>query len=372
MNENQSRKPSRDIIRSLAIILVVGVHAVNRFYTFTIKGLSAVSRPSFVFCCLWRALGSEGVAFFFLLTGYLLLSRRYETYEDVINFWKKKFLPLLICYELWIVILEPLQIYKYGFSASALLKRIFMLEENELIRPMWYMHAIIGIYLFLPFLSMILHRITPKLMILPLSVCFVGLFIIPTFNLYMTVTGREPLSVKPDIYFVGGYKGMYVIFGFLIKEYIEPALQNASKKAGKCLLLGITALASLAVHVAVIALCFKYGYVYKMQYDIVFIAMFTIPVFLIILVIGNAFPFKRLWKEISVMSFGIFFIHYPLLLIALSLWKEQLASLPKPVAVPLFFFALFGISYAIAKLMAVLTPRLAQVLFLKKPEKKMP
>ncbi len=316
MNEKSERYASLDLIRSIAILLVVGVHVVNRFYTFSLKGMSSISTASFIFCCTWRAIGSAGVALFFMLTGYLLLSRRYETTKDITDFWKKKFLPLLICYEVWVLIEEPLQIYKNGFEIQDLIKRILMLEENQLIRPMWYMHSIIGIYLFLPFLSIIMHKMTPKLMILPLSVCFFYLFCIPTANIVLNVLGYGAFSAKIDIAFIGGYKGLYVIFGYLIKEYAEPALKASEKKKTRCALLAVTAVLALIVHTISIGLCFRFDYVYSMQYDIAFVPFYTAPLFILVLMLPKI-RFAKLWNEISVMSFGIFFIHYPLLLIAL-------------------------------------------------------
>ncbi len=45
-------------------------------------------------------------------------------------------------------------------------------------------------------------------------------------------------------------------------------------------------------------------------------------------------------------------------------------SYKKAVIIPVFFLALFGLSYAIAKLLAVFLPGVAKVLFLKKPYEK--
>lgn len=370
MNEKQLRNPSLDFIRSIAILLVVNIHALNKVYSFTLKGMSILSPQSFTIAAFGRALGLEGVPLFFMLTGYLLLPRTYETAQDVLTFWKKKLLPLFLCFEAWIVLYEIYIISDSGFSITGFLRRALMLETYKTMGHMWYMPTVIGIYLFLPFVSMIVRKFSPKLMILPLSVAFFYLFLVPTANLFFEANDLIQLNVKIDVAFVGAYKGIYVLFGYLVKAYIEPAILKKESRTKTCIILAVSALAGLLIHSAVVWISFKNGYVYSMQYNNIFPALFAVPFFILIVVLGNSIPFAGLWKRISQNALGIYFVHYICMLLFLDHWEAVLDHFKKPLATVLFTLFLFAISFALVELISRLLPPVGRFLFLKRSPKK--
>ncbi len=370
MNEKQLRNPSLDFIRSIAIFLVVNIHALNKVYSFTLKGMRTLSPQSFTLAAFGRALGLEGVPLFFMLTGYLLLPRTFETAHDVMTFWKKKLLPLFLCFEAWILIGEIYIISDSGFSVTGYLRRALMLETYQTMGHMWYMPTIIGIYIFLPFMSMIVRRFSPKLMILPLSVAVFYLFLVPTANLFFEANDLIQLNVKIDIAFVGAYKGIYVLFGYLVKAYIEPALLKKENKTKTCIILALSALAGLLTHFAVVWLSFKNGYVYSMQYNNIFPPLFACPFFILIVILGSSIPFAGLWKRISQNALGIYFVHYICMLLFLDRWESLLDHFKKPVATVLFTLFLLAISFVLVELITKLLPPVGRLLFLKKSTKK--
>lgn len=88
-----------DFIRAFAIISVVFCHSIESvYYIFQDRSIlySGLSFESKMFDLLGITFGRLGVPLFLFLTGALLGRKNYDNKDDVKNFYKNKFLPLLI------------------------------------------------------------------------------------------------------------------------------------------------------------------------------------------------------------------------------------------------------------------------------------
>lgn len=101
--DNQLRKNERiqslDIARTFAILCVVLCHCVEHAYTGT--SYSDLSNVSQIFRIVFFTIGRLGVPIFLFLSGALILKKQIETDEEVLMFYKKNLIPLLIAIEIW-------------------------------------------------------------------------------------------------------------------------------------------------------------------------------------------------------------------------------------------------------------------------------
>ena len=205
-----------DNIRAIAILGVLLVHSTEYIYRMNLDGLKSLSIQSFLFAEITFTLGRIGVPFFLLLTGYLLLSRSYDE-RNCFKFWRTKWLALLVTTEIWIVLYT---LFKYAFFSKfqnwdsiQLLKSVFFFGDSVMIN-MWYMPMIIGIYLFLPFMSNALVKADIKLVAMPLIVVSCYAFVPPIVN----ALAGQSYKLQVDLGYSGGVYGIYLILGCLLKR----------------------------------------------------------------------------------------------------------------------------------------------------------
>ena len=123
----KNRIEGLDIIRSLAILCIILAHSietnspVNSIEEF--NNLSAFAKAIYF---SFYAIGRIGVPLFFILSGYLLLSRDFDENKTK-QFYKNNFLPLLLAWELWIPANNWLATWFLGlpFHTSSILKEMF-------------------------------------------------------------------------------------------------------------------------------------------------------------------------------------------------------------------------------------------------------
>ena len=109
-----------DIARTIAIIMVVLVHATEHIYRLNTQFFGNLSFSSKIFAHIAFTTGRLGVPIFLFLTGYLLLGK-YYTERDCQLFWKKKWVNLILTTQLWILIYNIFFVFtRKGFSFSGI------------------------------------------------------------------------------------------------------------------------------------------------------------------------------------------------------------------------------------------------------------
>lgn len=207
-----------DYARVFAILCVILVHTTERVFHLT-SG-SPISGSFFLHLTtlsLFTA-GRLGVPIFFFLTGYLQLGKSFNT-ENTTVFYRQKFGGLLITTEIWIILyyLFSLVFDHNRFSLVTLIKNILFLKSFS-ISHLWYMPVILGIYLFIPFLSSALNHIETKPLYLPLSFAFIYLFVVPLCNVFLNANSLSAFTVLPDFSFAGGIYGFCILLGYLVRK----------------------------------------------------------------------------------------------------------------------------------------------------------
>ena len=147
----KQRLYSIDAIRSLAMVLVIIVHTKGYFFS---------SDNSPLIFCLLKVLGTVGVPLFVILTGYLMIHRNYEADDYLKNFISNNLIPLFVAYEIWNIVWN---IFRYTHLIDepkkwidVLFAALFMGDTQS---ALWYLPMSIALYLGLPIVSVICHRI---------------------------------------------------------------------------------------------------------------------------------------------------------------------------------------------------------------------
>ena len=158
-----------DVIRTVAMLMVIGVHCIDPFYISPTLG----SLPEYKhWAAVYGSLLRPSVPLFVMMTGLLLLPIREQSLGV---FYKKRIYRVLFPFLIWSVLYNifpwvtgllglPKEIigeffcYVQGNESQSLsdaLKDIAMIPFNFSFKEnhMWYIYLLIGLYLYMPFFS---------------------------------------------------------------------------------------------------------------------------------------------------------------------------------------------------------------------------
>ena len=101
--KNVNRIEWIDLVRALAILTVLYIHATDGIYIISSDAIMNYTLFSRAFQFVSLFIGRVGVPFFLMITGYLLLDRTYND-ERVKKFWKKNCKGLILVTIIWSLI----------------------------------------------------------------------------------------------------------------------------------------------------------------------------------------------------------------------------------------------------------------------------
>lgn len=331
-----------DLLRAFAIMCVVLCHSVEASYRLLdINFMNALSLKSEIFSFIAFTFGRTGVPIFLFITGYLILGRNFDS-NSTIKFWKKNWLSLLITIEIWLVIYSLLLYIIRDTTTSlwGIIKDVLFLDGTGY-NHMWYAYMIVGVYLFLPFVSSVVEKFDTKIILFPLILSFGYLCVVPMVNVLLSVNEKSAINNQLDLYFSGGVYGIYIITGYLIKKGLLKNIKTPS--------IVILSVFSFVLTVALQMYLYENRFVYPVYYSNCFLFIFGMLIF----ELGSRIkiiPFEKIWLSISKCSFGIFLIHNPIKDLVVNHLNFEIKLLPIKTAI--IFIATFIISWFIVALVA--------------------
>ena len=303
---------SYDIARTLAIFLVVLCHATELTYTIYFKQPELVGGATKIIASTLFTLGRLGVPLFLFLTGALVLKKQINEDDDVLAFYKKNLLPLVIVNFSWVIIYNIfflLNGHSDYVSCENIIKEALFMKVVPIMN-MWYIPMIVGIYIGIPFVAKIVKIFSRKSLSIGALVVFVACFVFP-FIRFLLSTGGIMLEHQPvftlDLSFLGGTYGLYIIIGYW-------ATSSKNTKVVKPLELMIGAIAAFLTACAWQVFTKSPGShsEYSIWYDCPFLLVAGACIFILI----NRINFSRISKKatnvitfISRASLAIFFVH---------------------------------------------------------------
>ncbi len=279
-----------DFLRSFAIVMVLILHSISDY----------MIQPELFGTTSWYAnlvlntFARTGVPIFFMISGALMLSS--DNTKDFKNFYKKSLTRIVIPLIFWNV---AYFIYKcimgyIDFDITILINDFIDCGTEY---HLWYLYTLIGIYLFAPFLKMLVDFCSIRQLIWLLFLMMLCTTIRPFIN---QVT---PLYIYLFEPLFNGY------IGYFLMGYILSRIKNDYKIAVGFCVAGLLGLAvSIAFHHIhsssdVINLDFNYGY--SLCHSVMAAAIFVISKF----VFAKKTLFKGIISALSKLSFGIYLVH---------------------------------------------------------------
>lgn len=306
-NNQFNRIEGLDIIRTVAILCVLFLHGVPPDFQEIeyVNNLSGFSRLFHFFCF---SIGRQSVPLFLCLSGYLLLSRDYNE-EQTRKFYRYNFLSLLLTWEAWI------PIYNWAMSWyndiplnwSMILKNMLFLESTNIFHG-WYMEVILGIYLFIPYLSRVLHTMNYREILPLMLISYLFFFIVPT--MYHLKANPAQWNSCLDLSFSGGMYAFYLILGFIIKQYDRQITLSIKKWSIPVILISITATTEVQMWASL-------KQVYHIWYDFCLLPISSIFIFIYLKDLKCQI-LHNLITKISTCAFGIYLTHVLLVIFILK------------------------------------------------------
>jgi surface polysaccharide O-acyltransferase-like enzyme len=303
LNQLNGRPVNVDLVRAIAMVAVILVHAAGRF-TVTSQQLSLMSPAEFTrwgIVDIYQSIAAPlGVPLFLMLTGALLL-QPIKSEEPLEVFFKKRWarigLPSIfwgIAYFAW-----DFLVVNIPFSSAAIVVGILDGPYTQ----MWYLYVLSGLYLLTPILRITIAHADEAILKYLVIIWVIGVAIIPFFGLFTIFT------LNSNVFALTGYVGFFVLGSYL------SIVQIRRRTLGFFITLGI-ALTAFGTYVLAATVGGTETYFFQ-QYFSPTVILVSVMVFLLFFTIkspsaqGSIKPSKgnKLIKLISQNTLGIFFIH---------------------------------------------------------------
>ena len=272
-----------DLLRVISMIMVIIIHIANYYC----RSFNNLDKISYIGALIFNTISRISVPFFFMISGATLLSKKYDKDKNKERIIKKiiTLIVITIIYFIW---------DKYYMNKDINIISLLSKPERKLL---WFMYAIIGIYIALPFIKCMIDKMEKeedKLFVI-LWIIFNG--ILKGFNIGNTYL----IPIISGTYYLG-----YFIIGHMIIKYYDYIEKN---KNNKLLLMTI----SLSFLIIVISTYFISNindkhFTKLLTYSNVLIMVASLSSF-IYLYFNIKDKDNLIISKLSNLSFGVYLIH---------------------------------------------------------------
>ncbi|MBE6001232.1 MAG: acyltransferase [Sarcina sp.] len=334
-----------DFARAAAIISISSNHAVNR--AFAVQHEQAAETAVLpLYLNMIKAgvaiFSRIGVPLFLMITGALMLSRKYETREDVRRFYRFNWLGLFITAEIWFFIMFWAKTLMGGLAVlktaslpvligRCILNQLFLNQQT--MASMWYMQMLLPMYMLLPVFAVFLQKGFDRWVVPIAAILVYTHFLVPAVNAFLMLTGRDyVLSTE-----LGGtgavyYLMVYVLFGYWLHRYRNELRKKLSLSAGIVLW--------IAVFIPVCAYqLYAFGQEpdYVLNYNSPGVLLCGAVTFLLMILAADRLKVLRgPAVYLSGISFGIYFVHI-LIMQALYAYTRGMTAAWNPLFTMLYY-----------------------------------
>jgi len=320
-----------DVLRVLSMLSVVFLH--------TAAGSLRVNLGSNLwhFSNILTAIMSTSVPIFFMLSGAMLLSNNKTV--SISYTYKKRLPKALVPFIVWSLVAVAyyglVGMYLDGNISDALL-RLKNIVSTPTTVHLWFMYALIPLYLLSPILKKLVDSMSMNLAKYCLLLWFTFSSLLPTLS-YLVPNAIRPFFVmnkEYNINFLNGYIG-YFLLGYYLLNYKN----KMSIKLLSCIVVIDTAIISIGSWYKTMA-SGQYSEIFKV-YSRAFVLILSVAIFLLVKELISRYPLKRIStnvvKFLSALSFGVYLMH--------NLLIDALARVT--TLIPVYSISRFIFSYVI-------------------------
>lgn len=345
----QNRIVFLDIVRVLAIYMVLITHATELFYISAAGGIAIAPGDGFWVNLINSAVRSC-VPLFVVLSGYLLL----PITRAPATFYRTRIPKIYIPFLIWSVIYVVLPLAWGGTDMAAVEAGLTRLLYNFNMSSghLWFMYMLLGVYLFMPIISPWLKECSKGF-----EQAFLGIWLFTTLYHYITpfipdhqMLGEVYWNEFSSIWYFSGYIG-YVVLGHYIRTYVH-------WDRARCVLVGLPLYAAgLAITCLIFAAKLDTADSVKelelsWRFCTINVVLMTTGVFLLLKDVnisnGKVLP---LLIDLSKFSFGIYLVHLLILPFASQMVGNGFST---PATILLVSLLTFILSYLVVKALSYL------------------
>ena len=191
-----------DVVRSIAIFAVVMLHCAAP----TLYNLGSIPDSQWWMGNIYNSMCRFSVPVFFLISGVLLIGKQEPVGVFLSKRWKKVGVPLIV-WSLFFLLSDAFWLKKGDVGVKTLLSILYTPAYFHL----WFLYALISIYLFIPVMRSIAKNGAEKIQWYFVLLWFVSVAVIQFSERISQV------DIKIDLYMVGGFVG-YFMLGHVLKD----------------------------------------------------------------------------------------------------------------------------------------------------------
>ena len=284
-----SRNIAISVLRIAATVAVVFSHACSTITenpeVATLTKQQFATLDYLLNICKWH------VPMFFMLTGMLLLNKKELTISTVVSKYAKRMLLALFVFGVpYAVLIQFFEVR--GLSIQMLGKAVIMTLNNESFSHLWYLFAMIGIYLALPVLKLIADKASKELIRYYLIILFALNFVVP----FLKVLGFQTAFTMP----LGTYVVFYILLGFYLSQINFEGMRHLT-------MLGVCGIITASL-IALTFLLLNGSAAAAMSYQSPVNVLATVSVYILTVGCVSGRCGDKLWK-IDRLCFGVYLIH---------------------------------------------------------------
>ena len=169
-----------DFLRCLAIFLVIVLHSNAP----VLVNAAFYQVPSWYLCMFLDPINRSGVPLFFMISGYLLLSR--DSTKEVGKFYKHNIPKLLIPLIAWtlIYVLARIRMFDDEISFKSFIEALL---NKGISYHMWFIYVLLAIYIFCPFLKCLIDGCTQAELLILICIILFPTAILPLITPHLPI-----------------------------------------------------------------------------------------------------------------------------------------------------------------------------------------
>ena len=291
---------------------------------------------------VYYTISRNGVPIFFLMSGYLLLSKE----EDLWTFFKKRAVKIIIPFFIWSIIYDAYAAHSFaetGVTLDAVLKMFIRILRGPRAAHLWFFYSLIGLYLFTPILRLFVAKAKNSDILYYIGLWFIAMpimFIVEEFT---------PLQNGFELYYAVGYVGYFLLGLYLGRLETTPRLLWIA--------LGLFVVgASFTFAVFYFDLAPQNNELVFRSYPSLNIVVMAMAVFILLKAAGERISprLARFSAIVSQSSFGIYLVHSIILGWMVFAWESlgfATAAGPSLIVIPLVALVNFLFSWGVTFVM---------------------
>ena len=337
----KNRKLHIELIRIFAICMTIMVHVSNLY----IVKFPNIKNVDFLISVIYNALARVCVPLFFMISGIFLIRGEYDSKKYWRRIWK-----FVLILAVWSLIYY---LRKHGFVLQNIGKDfiITLFEPKMTSSHLWYMYALIGLYIALPFIQNMCRNMSREQENL-----FIGLWAglsgldavyMPLVKLItgQSVSVKYPIPIVYATYYLGYFVCGYILYNRL-KEVKGTAKRNRLCVATYLLTSIVSALITYFVSIKQ-----NVRFEAMVWYRGILVIVATFSIFIFVVMNEEKIKGEGIAK-VAGLTFGVYLSHY-LFIIDMKKWIDVSGYTPAifiPVVTVVIYIASLGLSWVVKRI----------------------